>query len=285
MSGNFITRALLLGLWCLQAGAEGNFSLDNTAIRQGEVLRVRGPADAVAARMNSRTVPLYKQVDGAAFGLMPVPVLTTPGAYRLEWLDAQGSVLHSQAVVVRNAHYPRQNIVLSRALANLKSTPEERSAVSAFLNGRSATRYWREPLEPPLAGCITSMFGVTRLHNGKLTGDYHAGVDQRGGAGTPIHAIAAGEVKIAQQFELRGGTVAIDHGQGLQSIYLHMSKVASRPAQRVAAGDVIGYVGSTGRSTGPHLHWTLYVQGEPVNPLQWVRLKPCASPVKAKKKT
>jgi murein DD-endopeptidase MepM/ murein hydrolase activator NlpD len=79
-----------------------------------------------------------------------------------------------------------------------------------------------------------------------------------------------------QQFSLHGGTVAIDHGQGLESMYLHMSKFEAKEGQAVKKGDVIGYVGSTGRSTGPHLHWALYVYGEPVSPLQWVHLKPCA---------
>ncbi|HEX4809164.1 MAG TPA: M23 family metallopeptidase, partial [Bryobacteraceae bacterium] len=137
-------------------------------------------------------------------------------------------------------------------------------------------RYWTEPLQLPVPGCMTSLFGVTRYHNGKPTGDYHAGIDQRGAAGTPIHAIAAGTVKIVEPYNLRGGTVAIDHGQGLESIYLHMSKFAVKEGDEVGRGDVIGYIGSTGRATGPHLHWTLYANGEAVNPLQWVHTSPCA---------
>jgi murein DD-endopeptidase MepM/ murein hydrolase activator NlpD len=93
--------------------------------------------------------------------------------------------------------------------------------------------------------------------------------------GSPVHAVAAGVVRISQPFTLRGGTVALDHGQGLESIYLHMSRLEAKEGEHVKAGDVVGYVGSTGRSTGPHLHWTLYANGEPVNPRQWVRLKAC----------
>jgi murein DD-endopeptidase MepM/ murein hydrolase activator NlpD len=95
----------------------------------------------------------------------------------------------------------------------------------------------------------------------------------------PIHTAAAGDVKLAGEFALHGGTVGIDHGQGLKSIYLHMSKVAAKEGDHVQAGDVIGYVGSTGRSTGAHLHWALYANGEPVNPLQWLHLTPCAKTV------
>jgi murein DD-endopeptidase MepM/ murein hydrolase activator NlpD len=152
--------------------------------------------------------------------------------------------------------------------------------VSAFHKVVSEKRYWSEPLQRPVAGCMTSLFGVQRYQNGVATGVAHGGLDQRGAAGTPVHAVAAGVVKIVRQFDLRGGTVAIDHGQGLASMYLHMSKLAAKEGDVVGAGDVVGYVGSTGRSTAPHLHWSLYVYGMPVNPLQWVRVRPCRVPAK-----
>jgi murein DD-endopeptidase MepM/ murein hydrolase activator NlpD len=122
---------------------------------------------------------------------------------------------------------------------------------------------------------VLSPFGVKRLHNGKPTGEFHGGVDQRAAAGSPIRAAAAGEVKIAQPFTVLGGTVAIDHGQGLETMYLHMSKIAAQPGARVNKGDVIGYVGATGRANGPHLHWLIDVNGVPVNPRQWVTLSVC----------
>ena len=80
-------------------------------------------------------------------------------------------------------------------------------------------------------------------------------------------------IKIAQQFTALGGTVGLDHGQGLETMYLHMSSLLALPSAHVNGGDVIGYVGSTGRSNGPHLHWAIYVNGVPVNPSQWVTLR------------
>jgi murein DD-endopeptidase MepM/ murein hydrolase activator NlpD len=88
-------------------------------------------------------------------------------------------------------------------------------------------------------------------------------------------------VKIARPLQLHGGTVGIDHGQGLQSMYMHMSKIAATEGATVQQGDVIGYVGSTGRSTAPHLHWSLYVYGVPVNPRQWVEVSSCYQTRKA----
>lgn len=267
---------LLFSLFTLNALA-ASFAVEPRTVRQGEVLRVQGDGPAVSARLDQRTIRLFAQTNGPALGLMPVGVLAKPGTYSLEWLDEQGSVVKRAPVTIVNAHYAKQNIVLTKALSALHSTSDERQRVGVFLNEVSPVRYWEDPLEPPLPGCITSPFGVIRLHNGKPTGDYHAGLDQRGPLGSPIHAVAAGVVKIVQPFELRGGTVAIDHGQGLASIYLHMSGFAVKEGGHVKRGDVIGYVGSTGRSTGPHLHWTLYANGLPVSPSQWIKLANCAT--------
>lgn len=255
------------------------FRAEPAGIKQGQVLLVYGSSAAQQARMNRRTVPMFPQRDGRTLGLMPVSVIARAGTYQLEWLDKTGTAIRKESIVVANAHYKTQNVVLTKRLSGLHSTSEERAKVGAFLKLETPERHWQEPLEAPLPGCITSPFGVTRLHNGKPTGEFHAGLDQRGAFGSPIHAVAGGTVKIVKKFELRGGTIAIDHGQGLESIYLHMSKFASKEGDQVNEGDVIGYVGSTGRSTGPHLHWTLYANGQAINPNQWVHgLKDCTGP-------
>jgi murein DD-endopeptidase MepM/ murein hydrolase activator NlpD len=93
-------------------------------------------------------------------------------------------------------------------------------------------------------------------------------------------------VKLVEKYNLRGGTVAVDHGQGVETIYLHMSAFNAKEGQHVTPSDVIGYIGSTGRATGPHVHWTLYVNGEAMNPGQWMKLENCPArvPVTAAKK-
>jgi murein DD-endopeptidase MepM/ murein hydrolase activator NlpD len=243
---------------------------------QGEVIKVTSNT-ASSARLHGRTITLFPQQDGPALGLMPVPTLEEPGKYQLDFLDQSGSVLHSTEIEVEDAYYRRENISIAPSISKLKPSPGEQVTVSEFRETVSSERYWKEPFEAPLPGCVTSPFGSTRLHNGKLTGDFHAGVDQRGAAGTPIHPITAGVVKIVQKWNLRGGTVAIDHGQGVETIYLHMSAFQAEVGQQVGTNDVIGYVGATGRATGPHLHWTMYVNGVPVNPGQWMKLEPCAA--------
>jgi murein DD-endopeptidase MepM/ murein hydrolase activator NlpD len=95
-----------------------------------------------------------------------------------------------------------------------------------------------------------------------------------------VRAVADGVVKLVKTYNIHGGTVGVDHGQGLESMYLHLSRFAVAEGAAVHKGDVIGYSGSTGRSNAPHLHWSLYANGVPVNPLQWVRLGACGAPVR-----
>jgi murein DD-endopeptidase MepM/ murein hydrolase activator NlpD len=264
----------LLAFVVASAGSQ-NFSVTPQSVRQGETLKVRGEKSASKLRIGEEIVPMFPEKDDSSFGLFPIRVKERPGQHELDFLDESGVVIHSAPVLVRSAHYGTQNVVLSRSLTALKASADERETMEVFRKTISPVRYWEEPLGAPLGGCMTSRFGVQRLHNGKPTGDYHGGIDQRATAGTAVRAVAAGLVRVAHQFELRGGTVAIDHGQGLESVYLHMSQLAATEEAVVQKGDIIGYVGSTGRSTAPHLHWALYVDGQPVNPEQWVHLKPC----------
>lgn len=257
--------------------------IDPTSLRQGETIHLRS-RDAVSARMGDRVVRLFAQPNGLRLGLMPVPALQKPGAYEIDFLSADGKVLDKAPVTVRDARFPIQNVTMTKAITELKPSPGEMERVAEFRNRVSDTRYWSEPLAAPLAGCMISRFGVRRFHNGKPTGNYHGGLDQRSPVGTPIHAVAAGEVRLVGDYNLHGRVAGVDHGQGLESIYLHMSKVAVREGDRVEKGQVIGYVGSTGRSTGPHLHWSLYVNAIPVNPLQWIPVRSCSPAKPAKKK-
>ena len=243
-------------------------------IQQGNTLRIRGSGSEVAARMNDRTIRLFPQ-SGGSLGLMPVPADQKPGDYKIDLLDKAGTSVESVPVRVLDAHFPKQNVVIEQRLAELKPSPGETETSTAFRNGVSETRYWSEPLELPVRGCMTSPFGVQRYMNGKPTGNFHGGLDQRSPAGTPVRAVDAGIVKIVREWNLHGGTVGIDHGQGLESMYLHMSKLAVAEGATVKKGDVVGYVGSTGRSTAPHLHWSLYVNGVPVTPRDWVQSAPC----------
>jgi murein DD-endopeptidase MepM/ murein hydrolase activator NlpD len=246
-------------------------------VRQGGTLRIHGTAPALTARMADRRIRLFPQADAGWLGLMPIPADQKPGDYKIEVLDARDTAVASATVQVIDARFRKQNVIIEQSIAELKPSPGESETSAAFRKNISEVRYWSDPLDLPVHGCMTSPYGVQRYLNGRPTGDIHGGIDQRSPAGTPIRAVEGGVVKIVREWNLHGRTVAIDHGQGLESMYLHMSKFAVSEGAIVKKGDVIGYVGSTGRSTAPHLHWTLYVNGVPVNPLEWVQVNPCSA--------
>jgi murein DD-endopeptidase MepM/ murein hydrolase activator NlpD len=240
------------------------------AVRQGDTIRITALPEAVSARMAGRTVRLFSS-DGQAVGLMPVEVNQAPGSYDLEVVSSSGAVLQKKTIAVEHVDFPTQNIVISRAKKALKPSPGELRTVAALRDSVTPERLWVEPFTKPTGDCENSPFGVRRLHNGSPTGSYHRGLDQRSRKGTPVRAITGGTVRIVRMYNLHGGTVGIDHGQGVTSFYLHLSRFRAKEGARVKRGEVIGYVGSTGFANGPHLHWQLTVNGVPVNPHQWVQ--------------
>ncbi len=117
----------------------------------------------------------------------------------------------------------------------------------------------------PLSGRISSIFGKRRYYNGKAKSP-HKGTDIAAKRGTPIVASQSGKVALREDLFFNGNTIYLDHGEGVISIYSHMQKFAVNNGDEVQKGDVIGYVGTTGRSTGPHLHFGIILNGAAVNP-------------------
>jgi murein DD-endopeptidase MepM/ murein hydrolase activator NlpD len=255
-------------------------SVSPVQVKLGQTLRITCPAEFTSVKLNERSAKLYLQPDGKRFGLLAISVKDAPGTFSLLISRNDDGTPQSLPVVIRKTIFPSQNVKLSPEIESLHSTPEEMALLTSFRDAISETRSWEAPLQPPVSGCMTSPFGVKRLHNGKPTGEYHGGVDQRTPEGEAIRAVAAGTITFAKQFNVLGNAVGIDHGQGLESMYLHMSRLVVAPGVAVQRGDILGYAGSTGRSTGPHLHWVLYVNGVNVNPAQWVKLVPCSGAAK-----
>lgn len=262
-------------LWALLLAFAAAVQIDPPQPKQGDAIRVTGPREAASARLGTKSIRLFAQPDGTKFGLMPVSAIQKPGAYDLVVSKEDGGAIETMRVIVSDAHFPKQNVKLPPRVQRLKPSPREMETVTAFRDTVTAERRWSEPFDLPIPGCLTSPFGVRRWYNGKPSGNYHAGIDQASPAGTPIHAIAGGVVRLVREFNIHGHVVGVDHGQGLSSIYLHMSKFAVAEGAQVQKGDVIGYVGSTGRSTAPHLHWSLYANGMSINPTKWITPPAC----------
>jgi murein DD-endopeptidase MepM/ murein hydrolase activator NlpD len=166
-----------------------------------------------------------------------------------------------------------QHITLSPSQSNL-GTDYEFDRVDAFKQLLSPEKFWQGPFLRPSDGRVSSEYGVRRYYNGVFANNYyHRGVDYAAPTGSPVIAPAAGQValvgRVADGFELHGNTIGIDHGQGVESIFIHLNSINVQEGDRVQPGQVIGTVGNTGASTGPHLHWGLYVNGVAVDPNPW----------------
>ena len=135
---------------------------------------------------------------------------------------------------------------------------------------RAASLPNAEPLLGPLE--VSSEFGLRRNPFGGFSYEMHSGIDFRGAIGTPIYATADGVVVIAQHSGGYGKHVVIDHGYDYETLYAHLSDIDVQPGDRVRRGDLIGALGSTGRSTGPHLHYEIHLNGRAIDPRHYLKL-------------
>jgi murein DD-endopeptidase MepM/ murein hydrolase activator NlpD len=146
----------------------------------------------------------------------------------------------------------------------------EREAFEGAFAASLPEPQWTGPFLLPIEGRSTSGFGMPRRYAPGGRVSFHEGSDIGAPAGTPILATNDGVVRVANFFPIKGGLTIIDHGAGVNSLYFHQSRILVEAGERVEAGQVIGEVGSTGLSTGPHLHWEMRVASVPSNPLAWV---------------
>lgn len=223
-------------------------------------------------RLQQKTYPAFEIAPNRFRALLPTTPLQKPG--KRQFQVRAGSEVRNMVVMVRDRTFPVQRINLPPGKSGLKATQLELNRVAAFKALVTPQKFWNGSFIKPNKGSITTIYGVRRYYNGKFANDYyHRGVDYAGAVGSPVVAAAAGKValvgRVSQGFRVHGNIVGIDHGQGVTSTYLHLSRINVKEGDFVKAGQVIGAVGATGAVTGPHLHWGLYVHGESVDPAPW----------------
>ena len=202
---------------------------------------------------------------------------TPPRSYPLTILAQRASdaVTFKRDLRINDAGYFVQNLDLTAGRAYLSAAEIENSEFErlADITGEvTPLALWDETgFERPLDTALATPFGTYRiLNDGRRT--RHTGWDQQAAVGTPIRAIAAGDVVFADRLEIRGNTVLINHGQGIYSLYAHFSDLLVAPGQRIAAGQIIGKSGNTGRSSAPHLHWEVMLHGRWIDGLAFLDL-------------
>jgi hypothetical protein len=169
---------------------------------------------------------------------------------------------------IERVNVPRRPGVTTAEFERLRAPEVARiNAARAILAGSEG---WRQSFAWPAKGRISGVFGSQRIYRGGEPGAYHSGVDVAGGAGAPVSAPADGVVVLAaadKPFTLEGHLLIIDHGMGLNSAFLHLSRIDVREGERVRKGQLVGAIGSSGRATGPHLHWAVKWKGARVDPM------------------
>ncbi len=236
------------------------------------VVRYDDPTVTTAPEITfkQQTYPAFASGNQQFRALLPTTPLDKPGTLTLQ-VAGEGKT-ETVTVKLGDRKFPTQSIWLSGKGSD--GTDHEFDRVDAFKKLVTPEKLWSGKFLRPNRGPLTSGYGIRRYYNGVFAKDYyHRGVDYAGNAGSPVVAPAAGRValvgRVAQGFKLHGNTIGIDHGQGVTTIYLHLSKINVKEGDLVQPGQVIGAVGSTGASTGPHLHWGLYVNGLSVDPAPW----------------
>jgi murein DD-endopeptidase MepM/ murein hydrolase activator NlpD len=232
----------------------------------GGIAIVTLPADATRASYDGHRLMVIRQGD-KRYAVVGVPLATRPGKHHVSTDGGQQRV----AFTVDPKSYPTQRLTIKNksmvtlSKADLKRVHRERKIIDAVYDKWTPTLNAKLPFALPVKGVESSPFGVKRILNGKPRSP-HSGIDIAAPAGTPVHAPAAGVVAVVGDFFFNGNTVIINHGEGLVSVYVHLSKIKIHPGERVKRGQVIAQVGSTGRTTGADLHWTVTLNGTKINP-------------------
>jgi murein DD-endopeptidase MepM/ murein hydrolase activator NlpD len=245
-------------------------------LEQGHTLSVHLQTGAALELTGSFGVwPLTFNADSETshYALLGIYRLADTDLYRLT-VTARDSAGHrfgySQSLPVKDGEYNgTRTIVVDPQTIDPAVTVPELEEIEKIVAPVTPRRYWEGVFALPSVGNITAHYGLLRSYNGGPYDSFHTGTDFSGGDDRPITAPAPGKVVFTGGLIVRGNATIIDHGWGVYTGYWHQSKIEVQVGQVVETGQVIGYNGSTGRVTGPHLHWEVWVGGFQADPMQW----------------
>lgn len=276
---------LLLGLLLLGTPAWADLRLQvpaTVSVGQPFEVSVSAPGlQSVELTWLDRSIPLDVRAKGAestAEALLGVDVRGAKPGPRTLVLDATVAGKRQRlerSVAVTAKAYPEQRLRVAESMAETppelvaRLEAEHQAAVQALATVSPARR-WSLPLLRPLEGRVSSIYGLRRFFNDKPR-DPHRGLDLATPMGTPVAAAADGTVILVAEHYLAGRSVYVDHGEGVISVYFHLSEFLVHEGEQVRAGQVIARSGKTGRATAPHLHFGLYVMGQAVDPVPALR--------------
>ncbi|HTG02368.1 MAG TPA: M23 family metallopeptidase [Nitrospirota bacterium] len=234
------------------------------------VRNAKGPVEGTFAGKKL----LFSNVQGSSKAIVGIDLLAETGKYDLD-VSAGARQLHRVVTVVKKK-YPVQRLTLPKDMVEL--SPENEARVErdqkkfAALWPNQTDRTWNGNFINPREGEVVTKFGVRRIIN-NIPKNPHTGIDVSAEEGDEVRAPNSGVVALVDDMFYSGNSIVLDHGQGIYTMFFHLSKTLVTAGQAVKKGEAIGLVGSTGRSTGAHLHWGARVQGARVDPMQLIQLR------------
>lgn len=262
--------SIFLSFTCLQAQVEIKSIEDKTdfVVENGKTIilstAMENPQPIV---IDGRT---YQWIPHPSDSMRKILILAIPYYTK----SATVTLESGMEVEIVQGSYKKENIQVSQSKAkpnpkNQERIKKERDEANVIYGNYSQTRLWDSNFILPMQSKITSAYGNARVFNGEIK-SYHSGTDFRAAVGTKIFASNRGKVVIAKERFLAGGSVVLDHGEGVFSMYYHCSEIKVKVGEIVEKGDLIALSGATGRVSGPHLHFGILVRGVQVDPLDFI---------------
>ena len=260
------------------------FKIKPKIVHTGEFIKVSviGNIDSKSSiRIFNKNFPLFEESLHIFSTYIAIPLSTKPGDHELFFINQLPSEQSKELVkkiLVLKKDRGFDYIKLSNKIIN-SSFSENAVQKDSLIRSQTSTsfsvgQYWINKFNMPTKGDISTMFGVGRSYNNQPVSSFHLGLDLAAGAGAEVTAPAPGIIKWVGNSPIRGLTIYIDHGSGVVSSLSHLNDALVQSGEAIKQNQIIGAVGSSGASTGPHLHWEVTVWGTHTDPLMWTKISP-----------
>jgi murein DD-endopeptidase MepM/ murein hydrolase activator NlpD len=267
--------------------AISEIEIDPSPFIQGKTANIKVTGDlglTLEGALNGEKLNFFPVTSGEFVSLQGIHAMTDPGVYTMvisgtiptTSTGEDQSFSYAQTVLTSSGGYSFDPVLIvpPETIDPAVTVPED-AQWFALASPTTPEKMWDgqflSPAPAPFDECWPSFFGSRRSYNGSPFDYFHSGLDFCGGVGTEILAPANGKVVFAGPLTVRGNATMIDHGWGVYTGYMHQSEILVEVGDLVEAGQLIGFVGGTGRVTGPHLHWEIFVNGIQVDPMDWLQ--------------
>ena len=254
-----------------------SISISPLPLLQGETVEIAidsNPGATFSGSFGDESLSFFSDDGSTYYSFLGIHAQADPGAYTMAITAAKPDGTETsfeQLVLLADVDFGSEYVYVTDGLSET-DIAEEDAIITSALDGKTSERYWSGTFTYPVdEPCFGSLFGLDRTYNDGALYYYHTGVDFPVCASNlNVYAPAAGRIILADELYVKGNAIIIDHGWGVYSVFAHLSQFNVQVDDIVQPGDIIGLIGDTGRSAGPHLHFEINIGNTPVNPLTWL---------------